>query len=95
MPRFGAFGFLGHNCAGKPTVIRLLMGMLRPDRGSATVLGLDVRREQRAIKRRVGYLSGELARFPGLTAGGVLSLLGACAVVSTTPTRPRWWRGSR
>ncbi|MCA3015850.1 MAG: ABC transporter ATP-binding protein [Myxococcaceae bacterium] len=76
VPRGGVFGFLGPNGAGKTTVIRLLMGLLRPDRGSATVLGLEVGREPRAVARRVGYLPGELARFPGLTAGGVLALLG-------------------
>ena len=76
VPRGGVFGFLGPNGAGKTTVIRLLMGMMRPDHGRAMVLGLDAHHEQRAIKRRVGYLPGELARFPGLTAGGVLALLG-------------------
>ena len=53
------FGILGPNGAGKTTTIRLLMDLIRPDCGSATILGLDSRRDSRAIKRRVGYLPGE------------------------------------
>ena len=47
------FGYLGANGAGKTTTIRLLMGMLRPTSGTATVLGLDAWR-QRSEERRVG-----------------------------------------
>ncbi len=70
-----AFGFIGPNGAGKTTTIRLLMDLIRADHGSATLLGLDARRDSVAIKRRVGYLPGELPRFPGVTAGHVLGLL--------------------
>ena len=69
------FGFIGQNGAGKTTTIRLLMDLVRPDSGRATVLGLDARRDSLAIKRRVGYLPGELAQFPGATAGYVIGLL--------------------
>lgn len=69
------FGFIGPNGAGKTTTIRLLMDLIRPDRGRATILGLDARRDGLAIKRRVGYLPGELPQFPGVTAGQVLALL--------------------
>jgi ABC-2 type transport system ATP-binding protein len=69
------FGFVGPNGAGKTTTIRLLMDLIRPDRGTATILGLDARRDSRAIKRRVGYLPGELPSFPGVTAGYVVGLL--------------------
>lgn len=69
------FGFVGPNGAGKTTTIRLLMDLIRPDRGTATVLGLDSRRDSREIKRRVGYLPGELSQFPGVTAGYVVGLL--------------------
>jgi ABC-type multidrug transport system ATPase subunit len=70
-----AFGFIGPNGAGKTTTIRLLMDLIRPDRGSVAVLGLDSRRESLAVKRRVGYLPGELVSFPGVTAGYVIGLL--------------------
>jgi ABC-2 type transport system ATP-binding protein len=75
IPRGEAFGFVGPNGAGKTTTIRLLMDLIRPDRGSATILGLDCRRDSREVKRRVGYLPGELPAFPGVTAGYVVGLL--------------------
>ncbi len=69
------FGFIGPNGAGKTTTIRLLMDLVRPDRGTAQVLGLDSRRDSLAIKRRVGYLPGELVAFPGVRAGYVIGLM--------------------
>ena len=69
------FGFIGPNGAGKTTTIRLLMDLIRPDRGTATLLGMDSRRDSLAVKRRVGYLPGELVLFPGVTAGYVIGLL--------------------
>jgi ABC-2 type transport system ATP-binding protein len=69
------FGFLGPNGAGKTTTIRLLMDLVRPDRGRASLLGMDARRDSLAIKRKVGYLPGELVRFPGVRAGYVVGLL--------------------
>jgi ABC-2 type transport system ATP-binding protein len=69
------FGFVGENGAGKTTTIRLLMDLIRPDRGTASVLGLDARRDSLALKRRIGYLPGELPRYPGLSAARVLGLL--------------------
>jgi ABC-2 type transport system ATP-binding protein len=69
------FGFIGPNGAGKTTTIRLLMDLIRPDRGAATLLGMDSRRDSLAVKRRVGYLPGELVQFPGVTAGYVIGLL--------------------
>jgi ABC-2 type transport system ATP-binding protein len=68
-------GFVGPNGAGKTTTIRLLMDLIRPDHGSATIFGLDSRRDSRAIKRRVGYLPGELPQYPGVKAGYVVGLL--------------------
>jgi ABC-2 type transport system ATP-binding protein len=69
------FGFVGPNGAGKTTTIRVLMDLIRADRGTATIFGLDARRDSRAIKRRVGYLPGELPQFPGVSAGYVIGLL--------------------
>ncbi len=69
------FGFIGPNGAGKTTTIRLLMDLIRPDRGTATVFGLDSRRDSLEIRRRVGFLPGELVQFPGVSAGYVIGLL--------------------
>jgi len=61
------FGFLGPNGAGKTTTIRLLLDLLRPTRGSARVLGLDSRRDGVELRRRLGYVPGELALYDKLT----------------------------
>ena len=54
------FGFLGPNGAGKTTAIRCLLDLIRPDGGSLTVLGLDPQRAPVEVRRRCGYLPGEL-----------------------------------
>jgi ABC-type multidrug transport system ATPase subunit len=59
------FGYLGPNGAGKTTTIKLLMGMSHPTRGSASVFGLDADRDAVAVKRKVGYVPGELPQFGG------------------------------
>lgn len=69
------FGFIGPNGAGKTTTIRVLMDLVRPDRGAVQIFGLDAHRDSLAIKRRVGYLAGELAQFPGVSASYVVGLL--------------------
>jgi ABC-2 type transport system ATP-binding protein len=61
------FGFLGPNGAGKTTTIRLIMGMLKPNRGRASVLGLDTWARSVDVKRLVGYLPGEPALYPRMT----------------------------
>ena len=53
------FGYLGPNGAGKTTTIRLLLDILRPDSGSASVLGLDPRISGVELRRRTGYLPGD------------------------------------
>ncbi len=62
------FGFLGPNGAGKSTTIRLLIDLLRPSRGSLRVLGLDPRRDSLELRRRVGYVPGDLSLYPDMTA---------------------------
>jgi ABC-type multidrug transport system ATPase subunit len=59
------FGYLGPNGAGKTTTIKLLMGLSHATRGSATILGLDADRDAVAVKRKVGYVPGELPQFGG------------------------------
>ncbi len=61
------FGFLGPNGAGKTTTIRLIMGMLKPSDGHASVLGLDTWQKSVDVKRLVGYLPGEPALYPRMT----------------------------
>ncbi len=67
------FGFLGPNGAGKTTVIRLILDLIRPDSGSIRVFGRDSRRDSVEIRRRLGYVPGELALYDRFTAREVLT----------------------
>ncbi len=67
-----SFGFVGPNGSGKTTTIRLLMDFMRPTRGSAHVLGLGAHTHSMAVRRRVGFLPGDLALYPDLTGHGTL-----------------------
>lgn len=69
------FGFLGPNGAGKSTTMRLLLDLIRPTSGSARVLGLDTVTQSLEIRRRVGFLPGDLALYPKLTGRAVLDYL--------------------
>ena len=66
------FGFLGPNGAGKSTTLRLLLDLIRPTAGSARVLGLDTSTDSLALRRRVGFLPGDLAVYSKLTGRVVL-----------------------
>jgi ABC-2 type transport system ATP-binding protein len=68
-------GFLGPNGAGKSTTMRLLLDLIEPTSGSASLLGLASRADSLAIRRRVGFLPGELALYPALTGAAMLDYL--------------------
>jgi ABC-2 type transport system ATP-binding protein len=61
------FGYLGPNGAGKTTTIRLMLDLIRPSSGRIELFGLDVRRDGREARRRLGYLPGDLRLYERLT----------------------------
>ena len=69
-------GFLGPNGSGKSTTIRVLLGLLRPDAGTATLLGGDPWHGAVELHRRLAYVPGEVNLWPNLTGGEVIDLLG-------------------
>jgi ABC-2 type transport system ATP-binding protein len=61
------FAFLGANGSGKSTTIRMLIGLLRPTEGKITVDGVDVIREPRRVRERIGYMGQKVSLYQGLT----------------------------
>lgn len=70
------FGYVGPNGAGKSTTIRTLLDLIRPTAGSAQLFGLDSHRDSVAIRRRIGYVPGELHLYESLSGRELLSFLG-------------------
>ena len=69
-------GFLGPNGSGKTTTIRVLLGLIRADGGTARLLGGDPWREATTLHRRLAYVPGDVTLWPNLTGGEVIDLLG-------------------
>jgi len=67
IPQGEIFGLLGPNGAGKTTTIRMLIGILRPDSGTANVLGFDVRKKPEEVKKRIGYMSQKFSLYNDLS----------------------------
>ena len=71
------FGFLGRNGAGKTTTLKLLMGLLRPDRGDIRVLGQTVKRMPANLKQRIGYVCQEPQFYPWMNADQLGKFVGS------------------
>lgn len=83
VPKGRIFGLLGPNGAGKTTTISILCTLLRPDSGSVTILGRDIIKEARTIRRFIGLVPQDMALYPTLTVAenltyfaGVLGVAG-------------------
>jgi ABC-2 type transport system ATP-binding protein len=69
-------GFLGPNGAGKTTTIRILLGLMRHNGGSVSLLGGNPWTEATALHRRLAYVPGDVTLWPTLTGGEVIDVLG-------------------
>lgn len=67
VPEGSIFGLIGPDGAGKTTLYRILATLLTPDRGTATVAGLDVAREFRQLRTLIGYMPERFSLYPDLT----------------------------
>src|SRR4051812_18527691 len=67
VPEGQVWGFLGGNGSGKTTTIRMLCGLLKPDAGGGTCLGLDLIRQSAAIRLQVGYMTQRFSLYGDLT----------------------------
>ncbi len=70
------FGFLGANGAGKTTAMKMLIGILSPTSGTATVAGFDVYKEAENIKKNIGYMSQKFALYDDLTVKENITFFG-------------------
>ena len=61
------YGFLGPNGSGKSTTIRMLCGLLRPISGSATVIGMDTKKESELLKQKIGYMTQRFSLYEDLS----------------------------
>ena len=76
------FGFLGANGAGKTTAMRMLIGLLVPTSGSATVAGFDIATQAEQVRRRIGYMSQRFSLYEDLTVRENITLYGGIYGVS-------------
>lgn len=68
IPEGAVFGLLGPNGAGKSTTVMMLCGLMRPDKGSVSIMGLNLQEHGPEVRKKIGVAPQEIALFPSLTA---------------------------
>jgi ABC-2 type transport system ATP-binding protein len=84
------FAFLGANGSGKSTTIRMLIGLLRPTAGAITVEGIDVMREPRRVRDRIGYMGQKVSLYQGLTIGENVEFYAGLYGITPAALGTRW-----
>jgi ABC-2 type transport system ATP-binding protein len=87
VPRGEIFGFLGHNGAGKTTTINLLTTLILPTSGTALVCGLDIMRDNFAVRQRIGYVPENVRLYNDLTVAENLAFFAALSGVTDIEMR--------
>lgn len=82
-------GFLGPNGAGKSTTLKMLTGMIEPSEGTATICGLDLRRDTLEVKRIIGFVPESGAVFESLTGLEYLEMVAALYAIPPEAARER------
>ena len=82
-------GLLGHNGAGKTTIMKMLTGFLEPSDGSITIDGLGMETKRNAIQQRIGYLPENCPLYTEMT---VISYLEYAALLHKIPEKDRYVR---
>jgi ABC-2 type transport system ATP-binding protein len=85
----GIIGLVGANGAGKSTLLRILLGLLEPTAGGATVLGHDVRTDGTTLRRYVGYMPESDCLPPDVTATDFVGQMGRLSGLPTAAARER------
>ena len=89
IPRGKIFGYIGHNGAGKTTTIRILAGLLRQTRGTASVGGVDVAEGRNQIKKLVGYMPDSFGVYDQMRVWEYLDFFGAAFKIPFKERRKR------
>ncbi len=85
----GAVGLLGPNGAGKSSLIKAILGLIRPAAGELRVLGFEVPRQALEVRRRVGYMPESAVSFPGMTGFENVAYAGSIAGMPRGEARRR------
>nr|WP_315165357.1 ABC transporter ATP-binding protein [uncultured Flavobacterium sp.] len=83
------FGFLGANGAGKTTAMKMLIGILKPSSGEASIAGFDVKKQAEMVKKSIGYMSQKFSMYDDLTIKENITFFGGIYGLSRTEIKEK------